>query len=181
LDRPPGDPLYGALADVHRYQCRSARQSAPDVTLAELEDITWGKGAATLTVLYALARPAMGAAERGAVGDLGAVLQLCDDHHDRAADAARGIATLPGAGVCGGADPRRRLAAVEDRLARVHGRRRARTLVDEVHVFLLLSALGRTAGRLRRSSGRAPSVSARPVLALLLRGPSAVGSGEWSA
>lgn len=172
LGRPPGDVLYTALATVHRYQCRSARQAAPDVTLAELEEITYGKGGATMVVLFALARPGMTAAEAAAVAELGAALQLCDDHHDRARDAMLGIATLPGTGACGRAELRARLAAAEAGLANLYGSRPARRLLDEAHVFLLLSEIGRAASGLRRPApATAPT---RPLVALLRRGPAAV-------
>ncbi|SEM21200.1 hypothetical protein SAMN05414137_120180 [Streptacidiphilus jiangxiensis] len=190
LGRRPDDPLYAALTAVHYYQCRSARQTSPLVTRAELEEVTWGKGAATLTVLFSLARPRMGAQERAAVAELGAALQLCDDHHDRDADAALGIATLPGVGACDPAGLVERLAAAQARLAGVHGPRAARRVVDEAHVFLLLSTVGRAASRLRAaarsdapshaagapgSAGRTPG---NAWAALLLRGRSAVAPAD---
>ncbi|WP_194908892.1 hypothetical protein [Catenulispora rubra] len=93
LGRSRDDPLFEIARRVHAWQIASTRQRSPEISNADVREITLGKGGWGVAALCALLRPAMSSADQDAAVRLGGLLQVFDDHYDRELDAADGIAT----------------------------------------------------------------------------------------
>ncbi|MEO3923328.1 hypothetical protein ABGB07_05645 [Micromonosporaceae bacterium B7E4] len=148
LDRDRRDPIYRALAELHGYQARSCPAAGAGLAVAELRRMSVRKGALSLVVLFALATRDMADRERALVGELGGCLQLLDDYQDREVDRRLGIATPATAGRLELWEIFRELRRIEPHLCAYYGPE-ARRFLDEVYLFLAVSAVGRVRLRLR--------------------------------
>jgi hypothetical protein len=100
LARPNSDPVFRMLPEMHEFQCMSRHQRNPDISPAEVREITRGKGAIGATILFALFRPDMPADEQAVLNDFGDVMQLLDDLNDVAVDRSCGVVTEGTLGTC---------------------------------------------------------------------------------
>lgn len=193
LGRPPGDPLFAAFSALHEYQIRSLAQRGDGLTLTELSDITWGKGAFSLMVLFCLARAGMPAAEQHLTARLGAALQLLDDYQDAPVDRARGISTLATRRETTLGDIAGRIAQLEPGIRAFYGDTRARPFLHEIYLSLVIAVVARHRARLlaltrswRSHQPRSPRWAAKParprsaLAVLIARGPDTVASGRAS-
>ncbi|HYS36689.1 MAG TPA: class 1 isoprenoid biosynthesis enzyme [Pseudonocardiaceae bacterium] len=137
LARPRDDPIYAAVKELHRYERQSRRQCDPDISPAEVRQITRDKGGYGLVALFALLRPAMVDAERELLMDLGEVIQLLDDHHDVALDRKAGVRTSTILGESTLAQLARKIRGLHGRLGGYYGRARVRGLAAALYLVLV--------------------------------------------
>ena len=169
LGRPPGDPVFRALQELHQYQLRSARQRDPALDNAALNDITFQKGALTVELLYTLARPAMTAREREIVQAVGGALQLVDDYQDVWWDRRAGFTTRATRSEIHWRGLWRHLSELERLLASYYEPRRAARFADEARLQLLVAWFA-SRRRPTRAAGATPQPERDPPpLQLLFR------------
>lgn len=162
LARPRDDPLFAVVRELHRHERRSRRQRDPDISPAEVRQITRDKGGHGLVAMFGLLRPAMVDAERELLMDLGEVIQALDDRYDRALDRAAGLRTSTILGEFALPALAQRIRTLHRRLGSRYGRSGVRGLAAMLYM-LLVGALfvGRHTG------GQRPARGCRCAFALL--------------
>jgi hypothetical protein len=124
-----------ALIELHSFQIRSREQGQAGMPDDALVDVTHGKGAYGLLVLFSLVRPKMSPDERRLVLSLGGTLQQIDDYQDVVLDHLSGVTTLATRGQLDLNTIVGELLVLRADFARCHGVRRARKL------FAIISAM----------------------------------------
>ncbi|MDI3404591.1 isoprenoid biosynthesis enzyme family protein [Streptomyces cavernicola] len=164
LPHEPGDPIYGVLRELHDFQLTSRLQQGSGLSVAEVLDITRGKGGLAMIALFALLRPVMPAEERDILMDLGDVFQLLDDFHDLALDEAAHVTTSVTLGVTSVVELVGRISRLRSRFIGYYGT--AGPLSAQVALTLIGVPF---AGRRGRRAGRGLGPDAAAVRLLFSR------------
>ncbi|GGS56483.1 class 1 isoprenoid biosynthesis enzyme [Actinokineospora fastidiosa] len=169
LDRPPDDPVFGALARAHAFQVRSREQTSPHIDSATVERITDGKGGYGMVVLFDVAAGPVPPQAVGLIHELGGALQLLDDYQDVDADRAEGVTTSATRGAAGLAEVCARLRDLAPRLRACFGDHSP--LYAVVYAALWMSFVRRRFPRRARASRNPLGILLRRVLPLTAAAP----------
>jgi hypothetical protein len=139
------DALYAYLNEVHEIQLEELDAGAVDPRY--IINRTVRKGGAGMAILAGLANPRIEPGEFELLQRLGAVLQLVDDYDDEFED--RGTMTSATTAAVTFSDLALRLRAVSAEILATYGRRRGRSFVDGLYIWLLIVGTRRQLDRIR--------------------------------